>query len=61
MEIAFLRHSAGSILGQLIFSIFFCDSFHFMDGIIADSYADDYTSYSAHKTNDIGEDNLVFC
>ena len=43
----------GSILGPLIFNIFLCDLFYFLEGVSVASYADDTTPYSANKTNDL--------
>ena len=42
-----------SIFGPLIFNIFLCDSFYFLEGVAVSSYADDTTPYSAIKTNDL--------
>ena len=41
------------ILCQLIFNIFLCDLFYFLEGVTAASYADDTIPYSANKTNDL--------
>ena len=43
----------GSIFGQLIFNIFFCDLFYFLEGVSVASYADDTTPHTANKTNDL--------
>ena len=43
----------GSILGQLIFNIFLCDLFYFLEGVSVASYADDTTPYTANKRNDL--------
>ena len=43
----------GSILGPLIFNIFLCDLFYFLEGVAVASYADETTPYSANKTNDL--------
>ena len=43
----------GSILGPLIFSIFLCDLFYFLESVPVTSYANDITPYSANKTNDL--------
>ena len=39
----------GSILGPLIFNIFLCDLFYFLEGVSVASYADDTTPYSSKK------------
>ena len=49
----FYRIPQGSILGPLIFNIFLCDLFYFLEGVAVASYADDTTPYSADKTNDL--------
>ena len=36
----------GSILGPLIFNIFLCDLFYFLDGVTVASYADNNTPCS---------------
>ena len=43
----------GSILGPLIFNIFLCDLFYFLEGVAVASYADDTTPYTANKKNDL--------
>ena len=43
----------GSILGPLIFNIFLCDLFYFLEGIVVASYADDTRPYGDSKTNDV--------
>ena len=43
----------GSVLGPLIFNIFLCDLFNFLEGVAVASYADDTTPYTANKTNDL--------
>ena len=43
----------GSILGPLIFNIFMCDLFYFLEGVSLASYADDTTPYTVNKTNDL--------
>ena len=43
----------GSILGPLVFNIFLCDLFYFLEGVPVASYADDTTPYTANKTNDL--------
>ena len=43
----------GSILGLLISNIFLCDLFYFLEGVAVASYADDTTTYTANKTNDL--------
>ena len=37
----------GSILGPLLFNIFICDMFYFLDDYEIANYADDTTPYSA--------------
>ena len=37
----------------LIFNIFLCDLFYFLEGVSVASYADDTTPYTANKTNDL--------
>ena len=41
----------GSVLGPLIFTIFLCDLFYFLEVIAVAIYADDTTPYSANKTD----------
>ena len=53
MERNFYGIPQGSILGQLIFNIFLCDLFYFLEGVAVASYADDATPYNANKTNDL--------
>ena len=43
----------GLILGPLVFNIFLCDLFYFLEGVALASYIDDNTSHSANKTNDL--------
>ena len=43
----------GSILGPLIFNIFLCDLFYFLEGVAVASYVDDTTPYTANKANDL--------
>ena len=43
----------GSILGPLIFSIFLCDLFYFLESVPVTSYADDITPYSANKAKNL--------
>ena len=43
----------GSLLGPLLFNIFLCGLFYFLEGVVVASYADDTTPYSANKTNDL--------
>ena len=40
-------------LVHVIFNIFLCDLFDFLEVFAVDSYADDNTSSSASKTNDL--------
>ena len=42
-----------SILGPLILNIFLCDLFYFLEWVAVASYADNTTSYTANKTNDL--------
>ena len=42
-----------TILGPLIFSIFLCDLFDFLEGVAVASGADGTTPHSAYKTNDL--------
>ena len=41
----------GSILRPLIFKIFLCDLFYFLEGVVVASYADDTTPYTANKND----------
>ena len=43
----------GSILGSLIFNIFFCNLFYFLERAAVASYADDTTPYIINRTNDL--------
>ena len=43
----------GLILGPLIFNIFLCDLFYFLEGVALANYIDDTTPYSANRTNDL--------
>ena len=43
----------GSILDPLIFNIFLCELFCFLEGVAKAIYADNTTPYSANKTNDL--------
>ena len=43
----------GSILGPLIFNIFLCDLFYFLEGVSVASCADDTTPYTTNKANDL--------
>ena len=42
----------GSILGPLLFNIFICDMFYFLDDYNIANYADDSTPFSARETNE---------
>ena len=54
MKDTFYGITQGSVLGLLIFNIFLCDLFYFLEGMAVASYADDTTLYSANKSNDLG-------
>ena len=43
----------GSILGLLLFNIFLCDLFHFLEVTDIASYADDTTPYYANSTKEL--------
>ena len=43
----------GSIMGPVIFNIFLCDLFYFLDGVTVASYADITTPSSVDKTKDL--------
>ena len=43
----------GSIFGPLIFNIFLCDLFYFLEGLAVASYTDDSTLYSVNKTKNL--------
>ena len=43
----------GSILDPLIFNIFLCDLFYFLEGVAVASYADYTTPYTGNKANDL--------
>ena len=43
----------GSILCPLIFNIFSCNFFYFLEVVSVASYANDITPYRANKTNDL--------
>ena len=43
----------GSILGPLLFNIYICDLFYFLENMNIASYADDNTPYSANETPDM--------
>ena len=47
----FYRIPQGLILGLLVFNIFLCDLFYFLEGVAVASCADDTTPYSANRTN----------
>ena len=51
MERKFLWNSTG--INPLIFNIFLCDLFYFLEGVAVASYADDTTPYTADKTSDL--------
>ena len=53
MERTFYGIPQGSILGLLIFNIFLCALFYFLEGVAVASYADDNMPYTATKTNDL--------
>ena len=48
----------GSILGPLLFNIFICDMFYFLDNFDIANYADDSTPFSAKKTHKCVLDEL---
>ena len=43
----------GSILGPLLFNIFICDMFYFLDDYNVANYADDSTPFSARENNEL--------
>ena len=43
----------GSILDPLIFNIFLCNLFYFLEKVAVASYADDTTPYTTNKTSDL--------
>ena len=43
----------GQSLVRLIFNIFLCDLFYFLEGVTVVSYAVDITPYGTNKTNDL--------
>ena len=45
--------SQGSILDPLIFNIFLCNFFYFLEKVAVASYADDTTPYTTNKTSDL--------
>ena len=47
----FLWNSTGSFLGLLLFSIFLCNLFYFLEGATVARYVDDTILYSVNKTN----------
>ena len=48
----------GSILGPLLFNIFMCDMFYFLEGFDIANYADDSTPYCAGKSAESVVNNL---
>ena len=44
----------GSILGPLLFNIYLCDLFYFLEDQDVASYADDTTIYTAKETKESG-------
>ena len=48
----------GSILGPLLFNIFICDIFHFLEDFDIANYADDSTPYCASKSAEFVVNNL---
>ena len=48
----------GSILGPLLFNIFICDMFYFLEGFDIANYADDSTPYCAGKSAESVVNNL---
>ena len=56
MEKSFYGVLHGSVLGPIIFNIFWRDLFYFLEGFVVvtvASYADDTIPYNANKTNDL--------
>ena len=53
MEINFLWNSTGINPWSVYFQHLLCDLFCFLGGVAVASYADDTTSYTANKTNDL--------
>lgn len=54
-----------SILGSLLFSIFLCDLFHFVESTVKANYAEDTTPYNANSTqelviNELQEISILF-
>ena len=43
----------GSILGPLLFNIFLCDLFYFLEGTDIANYADDTTPYNVNSTQEL--------
>ena len=48
----------GSILGPLLFNIFICDMFYFLDNYELANYVDDSTPYSAKRNNKLVVEEL---
>ena len=48
----------GSILGPLLFNIYICDMFYFLENFDIANYADDSTPYSARQNHDLVVEDL---